>query len=68
MSVTVNGKPPAAGYHYHWYFGDGTQQETREAAVTHAYDRKGPWLPRLVMTGQDGRKVLVEATGALTAD
>ncbi len=68
MSATVNGNPPATGYHYHWYFGDGTQQETNEAAVTHAYDRKGPWLPRLVMTGHDGRKSLVEATRELTAD
>ncbi|MEV0375492.1 PKD domain-containing protein [Streptomyces sp. NPDC050636] len=68
MSVTVNGKPPAAGYRYHWYFGDGTQRETDEATVTHAYDRKGPWLARLVMMGQDGRKVLVEATRAITAD
>ncbi|MET8020327.1 PKD domain-containing protein, partial [Streptomyces decoyicus] len=30
-------KPPAPGYRYHWYFGDGTQRETGEAAVTHAY-------------------------------
>ncbi|MFJ9419429.1 PKD domain-containing protein [Streptomyces sp. NPDC101227] len=66
MSATVDGKPPAAGYRYHWYFGDGTQRETGEAAVTHAYDRKGPWLSRLVMTGPDGRKVLVEAARPLT--
>ncbi|MEU8912066.1 PKD domain-containing protein [Streptomyces nigrescens] len=68
LSVTVDGKPPAAGYRYHWYFGDGTQQETDQPAVTHAYDHPGPWLPRLVMTGPEGRKVLVEATRALTAD
>ncbi|WP_254885925.1 PKD domain-containing protein [Streptomyces sp. NA02950] len=68
MSVTVDGKPPAAGYRYHWYFGDGTQQETSEAAVTHAYDRKGPWLPRVVMTGQDGGSVLAEAARAVTTD
>ncbi|KPC66575.1 hypothetical protein ADL29_03940 [Streptomyces chattanoogensis] len=68
MSVTVDGKQPAAGYRYHWYFGDGTQQETSEAAVTHAYDRKGPWLSRVVMTGQEGRRVLVEAARPLTAD
>ncbi|MFF4607570.1 PKD domain-containing protein [Streptomyces sp. NPDC001339] len=68
MAVTVNGKPPAVGYRYHWYFGDGTQQETSEAAVTHAYDREGPWLPRLVMTGPDGGKILVEAARAITAD
>lgn len=68
MSVTVHGKPPAAGYRYHWYFGDGTQQETGGAAVTHAYDRNGPWLPRVVMTGRDGGKVLVEAAQDLTAD
>ncbi|TJZ57387.1 PKD domain-containing protein [Streptomyces piniterrae] len=68
MSVTVDGKPPAAGYRYHWYFGDGTQQETGEAAVTHTYDRAGPWLARLVITGQDGGKVLVEATRPITAD
>ncbi|MEE4418106.1 PKD domain-containing protein [Streptomyces bugieae] len=68
MSVTVNGAPPAAGYRYHWYFGDGTQQETGEPALTHAYDRKGPWLPRLVMTGPGGGKVLVEAARGLTAD
>ncbi|MFG2212148.1 PKD domain-containing protein [Streptomyces sp. NPDC048638] len=68
MSVTVEGKPPAAGYRYHWYFGDGTQRETGEAAVTHAYERKGPWLPRLVMTGQDGGSVLVESTRDITAE
>ncbi|MEU9123292.1 PKD domain-containing protein [Streptomyces sp. NPDC048506] len=68
LSVTVDGKPPAAGYRYHWYFGDGTQQETSDAAVTHAYDRKGPWLARVVMTGQNGGKVLVEADRAITAD
>ncbi|MFG2287595.1 PKD domain-containing protein [Streptomyces sp. NPDC048595] len=68
LSVTVVGKPPTGGYRYHWYFGDGTQQETSEAAVTHAYDRKGPWLPRVVMTGQDGGRVLVEAVRAITAD
>lgn len=68
MAVTVDGKPPAPGYRYHWYFGDGTQQETSEADVTHAYDRKGPWLSRLVLTGQDGRKVLVEAARAITTD
>ncbi|WP_405411832.1 PKD domain-containing protein [Streptomyces decoyicus] len=68
MSVTVDGKPPAPGYRYHWYFGDGTQQETDEADVTHAYDRKGPWLSRLVMTGQEGKKVLVEAARAITTD
>ncbi|GAU69161.1 hypothetical protein SSP35_10_01970 [Streptomyces sp. NBRC 110611] len=68
MSVTVNGEPPAAGYRYHWYFGDGTQQETGEAAVAHAYDRKGPWLPRLVMTGPDGGKVLVETARTVTTD
>ncbi|MFI9045577.1 PKD domain-containing protein [Streptomyces sp. NPDC053427] len=67
MSVTVAGKPLAAGYHYHWYFGDGTQRETGEATVTHAYTRNGPWLPRLVMTGQDGRKILFEAARAVTA-
>lgn len=68
MSVTVNGEQPAAGYRYHWYFGDGTQQETSEPAVTHAYDHTGPWLSRVVMTGQGGGKVLVEAARALTAD
>ncbi|WP_327687722.1 PKD domain-containing protein [Streptomyces tubercidicus] len=68
LSVTVDGKAPAAGYRYHWYFGDGTQQETDKAAVTHAYDHQGPWLPRLVVTGQDGRKVLVETPRALIAD
>ncbi|MFK0263209.1 PKD domain-containing protein [Streptomyces angustmyceticus] len=67
LSVTVGGKPPA-GYRYHWYFGDGTQQETTEPAVTHAYDHEGPWLPRLVMTGPDGGKVLVEAGRALAVD
>lgn len=66
--MTVDGKAPAAGYRYHWYFGDGTQQETDKAAVTHAYDHQGPWLPRLVVTGQDGRKVLVETPRALIAD
>ncbi|MEU9111388.1 PKD domain-containing protein [Streptomyces sp. NPDC048483] len=68
MSVTVDGKPPAAGYRYHWYFGDGTQREAGKATVIHAYDRKGPWLPRVVMTGMDGRRVLVEASRAITAD
>ncbi|MFF3325062.1 PKD domain-containing protein [Streptomyces sp. NPDC002889] len=68
MSVTVDGEPPAAGYRYHWYFGDGTQQETSEATVTHTYDREGPWLPRLVMSGQDGGKVLTEAVRAVTTD
>ncbi len=68
LSATVHGNPPAAGYRYHWYFGDGTQQETGEPTVTHAYDRTGPWLPRLVMTGPDGGKTLVEAARALTAD
>ncbi|MER6052128.1 PKD domain-containing protein [Streptomyces sp. NPDC001793] len=68
LSVTVDGKPPAAGYRYHWYFGDGMQQETGEATVTHAYDRNGPWLPRVVMTGPDGGKVLVEAVRPLIAD
>ncbi|MEU5011715.1 PKD domain-containing protein [Streptomyces sp. NPDC021749] len=67
MSVALPGKPPAAGYRYHWYFGDGTQQETNEPAVTHAYDHTGPWLPRLVMTGPGGGKVLVEATRGVTA-
>ncbi|GAA2595976.1 PKD domain-containing protein [Streptomyces tubercidicus] len=68
LSVTVDGKAPAAGYRYHWYFGDGTQQETDKAAVTHTYDHQGPWLPRLVMTGRDGKKVLVETPRALIAD
>ncbi|UAL71793.1 PKD domain-containing protein [Streptomyces angustmyceticus] len=66
LSVTVGGKPPA-GYRYHWYFGDGTQQETSEPAVTHVYDRGGPWLPRVVMSGPDGGQVLVEAGRALVA-
>ncbi|MGW3009962.1 PKD domain-containing protein [Streptomyces sp. NPDC001219] len=66
LSVTVNGQPPAAGYRYHWYFGDGTEQETKQASVTHAYDHRGPWLPRLVITDRDGRKVLVEAPRDLT--
>ncbi|MGY5128043.1 PKD domain-containing protein [Streptomyces nigrescens] len=68
LSVTVDGKPPADGFRYHWYFGDGTQRETNEATVTHVYDHQGPWLPRLVMTGPDGGKVLVEATRNLTTD
>ncbi|MGG7575729.1 PKD domain-containing protein [Streptomyces sirii] len=68
LSVTVDGKPPAGGYRYHWHFGDGTQQETSEPAVAHAYDRKGPWLPRVVMTGRDGGRALVEASQAITAD
>ncbi|MFE0186887.1 PKD domain-containing protein [Streptomyces sp. NPDC058989] len=68
LSVTVDGEPPADGYRYHWYFGDGTQQETNEPTVHHAYDRKGPWLPRVVMTGRDGGRVLAEATRAVTAD
>ncbi|MFE1172233.1 PKD domain-containing protein [Streptomyces sp. NPDC058773] len=67
LSVTVHGRPPAAGYRYHWYFGDGTQQETDEPAVRHVYDRKGPWLPRVVMTGGDGKEVLVEAGRTVTA-
>ncbi|MFD8542393.1 PKD domain-containing protein [Streptomyces sp. NPDC059649] len=66
LSVTLTGKPPAAGYRYHWYFGDGTQQETDEPTVSHAYDRTGPWLPRLVITGPDGGKALVDATRGLT--
>lgn len=68
LSVTVDGKTPATGYRYHWYFGDGTQRETDEATVTHSYDHQGPWLPRLVITDRDGKKVLAETPRALTTD
>ncbi|MGW0557993.1 PKD domain-containing protein [Streptomyces sp. NPDC002926] len=66
LSATIDGKEPPAGYSYRWYFGDGTQQETSEATVSHAFDREGPFLPRLVLTGQDGRQVLSEAADAVT--
>ncbi|WP_309227036.1 PKD domain-containing protein [Streptomyces lunaelactis] len=61
LSATVDGERPPGGYRYRWHFGDGTQLETGEATTTHVFDREGPYLPRLVMTGQDGRQVLTEA-------
>ncbi|MET7621485.1 PKD domain-containing protein [Streptomyces sp. NPDC005408] len=60
LSASVDGAQSAAGYRYHWYFGDGTQQETSEPSATHVYDGEGPWLPRLVLTAEDGRQVLTE--------
>ncbi|MBT2507693.1 PKD domain-containing protein [Streptomyces sp. ISL-98] len=68
LTATVDGAQPPAGYRYHWYFGDGTRQETGEATTTHAYDREGPYLPRLVLVGADGRKVLTEATETVTVN
>ncbi|MDQ0945563.1 PKD domain-containing protein [Streptomyces sp. V1I1] len=66
LTVTVDGRQPAAGYRYRWHFGDGTQQETSESSVTHAYGREGPYLPRLVVTAEDGRPVLTEAAHTVT--
>ncbi|MEV6397474.1 PKD domain-containing protein [Streptomyces sp. NPDC051907] len=62
LSATVDGTAPAAGHRYHWYFGDGTRQETAEATTTHVFDREGPYLPRLVITAPDGSRALAEAT------
>ncbi|HZX38824.1 MAG TPA: PKD domain-containing protein [Streptomyces sp.] len=61
LTATVDGKQPAAGYRYRWYFGDGTRQETSEPSITHSYGREGPYLPRLVVTAEDDRQVLTEA-------
>ncbi|WP_371413888.1 PKD domain-containing protein [Streptomyces lunaelactis] len=68
LSATVDGEQPPGGYRYRRHFGDGTQLETSEATTTHVFDREGPCLPRLVMTGQDGRQVLTEAAEAVTVD
>jgi hypothetical protein len=68
LTATVDGKQPPAGYRYRWYFGDGTRQETGEATTTHVYDREGPYLPRLVLTGADGRQALTEATDTVNVN
>ncbi|MET8678989.1 PKD domain-containing protein [Streptomyces sp. NPDC004647] len=57
-----DGSPPEAGYRYHWYFGDGTKHETDKPVSTHVYHREGPYLPRLVVTGAAGQRVLTEAS------
>ncbi|WP_455351810.1 PKD domain-containing protein [Streptomyces sp. SYSU K217416] len=66
LAVTVDGRSPRAGLRFHWYFGDGTQRETANAAVTHTFDREGPHLPRVVLTDENGGRGLVEATEPVT--
>ncbi|PSK27019.1 hypothetical protein C6575_34090 [Nocardia seriolae] len=51
---------------YDWYFGDGSHETTTGGATSHAYNDRGPNLPRLVVTDMTGHRSLFELGHPIT--
>ncbi|WP_157389262.1 PKD domain-containing protein [Nocardia terrae] len=51
---------------YDWYFGDGSHETTTDSSTSHAYNDRGPNLPRLVVTDMTGHQSLFELDRPIT--